>query len=177
VLTPRSYTEDFAAVPESVPRARAVVAEFARAAGARGEQLDSIRLATSEGVTNAIVHAYRDRTGAVQVSISHVGGELWLLISDDGVGLGTGSWRGGLGVGLALIAQLADEFELVRRSNGGTQLQMRFSLPATHTTGRVQPVDHHLAAMPPPDCRRDRTSAARVDTGRGLSGLPDLLHH
>jgi anti-sigma regulatory factor (Ser/Thr protein kinase) len=39
-----------------------------------------------------------------------------------------GSDGRGLGLGLALIAQLADEFQIVRRASGGTQLQMRFRL-------------------------------------------------
>jgi anti-sigma regulatory factor (Ser/Thr protein kinase) len=142
------YREQFAAVPESVPSARSAVTEFARAAGAQGDALESIRLAASEGVTNVVLHAYPDSTGAFDVSVSHVQDELWLLISDDGGGLSTNGARGGLGVGLVLIAQLADEFEIVRRSGGGTQLQMRFSLRVPSRTDRVQP-DRPTATLSP----------------------------
>ena len=36
----------------------------------------------------------------------------------------------GLGLGLALIAQLADDFQIHSRGTGGTELQMRFNLHA-----------------------------------------------
>jgi anti-sigma regulatory factor (Ser/Thr protein kinase) len=151
VLSPGStYTEDFPAIPESVPRAREAVTGFALVAGASGEQLDCIRLAASEAITNAALHAYYDCEGTFQVTASYVPGELWLLIADDGVGLQPGSDRGGLGLGLAVIAQLADEFQINRRSSGGTQLQMRFRLrvsepavshePAQPEAGRFSPV-------------------------------------
>lgn len=123
-----TYTEEFSATPESVPRARAGVAGFAMAAGAGGERLDAIRLAASEAITNAVLHAYRGQCGSFQVSASCLPDELWLLITDDGQGMRPGGEPGGLGLGLAVIAQMADEFQIVRRSSGGTQIQMRFRL-------------------------------------------------
>jgi anti-sigma regulatory factor (Ser/Thr protein kinase) len=129
VLNPGStYTEEFPATPESVPKARAAVAGFALAAGATGDQLNDVRLAASEGVTNAVLHAYSGPPGAFHVTASYAPGELWLLISDDGAGLRPGCMRGGLGLGLAVIAQVSDEFQIVRRASGGTQLEMRFRL-------------------------------------------------
>jgi anti-sigma regulatory factor (Ser/Thr protein kinase) len=129
VLSPGStYTEDFPAIPESVPKARAALAGFALAAGAAGDQLESIRLAVSEAITNAVLHAYPGATGTFQVTASYTPDELWVLIADDGAGLRPGSTRGGLGLGLAVIAQVADDFQIERRSSGGTQLQMRFRL-------------------------------------------------
>ncbi len=104
------------------------MAGFALAAGAAGEQLDGVRLAASEAITNAVLHAYPDGAGSFQVTASYIPGELWVLVADDGQGLQPGSDRGGLGLGLVVIAQLADEFQIVRRSSGGTGLQMRFRL-------------------------------------------------
>jgi serine/threonine-protein kinase RsbW len=135
VLTPGStYTEEFPATPESVRRARAGVADFALASGAAGPCLDAIRLAASEAITNAVVHAYREPGGTVNVSASCLPDEFWLLVSDDGGGLRPGGDSRGLGLGLAVIAQLADEFQIVSRSSGGTQLQMRFRLQAAGPT-------------------------------------------
>ena len=54
--------------------------------------------------------------------------ELWVLVGDDGHGLNAGSQSGGLGVGLALIAELTDSFAVVNRSTGGTEVRMRFTL-------------------------------------------------
>jgi anti-sigma regulatory factor (Ser/Thr protein kinase) len=116
------------AVPASVPEARHTLAAFAAAAGATNDELDSIRLATSEAITNVVVHAYGDAAGHVHVSAAIAEDELWVLIGDDGGGLHTGSTRGGLGVGLALIAELTDSFAVVNRSSGGTEVRMRFKL-------------------------------------------------
>jgi len=120
------------------------VADFALAAGATGPCLEAIRLAASEAITNAVLHAYSEPGGTVNVSASCLPDELWLLVSDDGQGLRPGRDSRGLGLGLAVIAQLADEFQIVSRSSGGTQLQMRFKLQAAGSTwtpdpGRCQP--------------------------------------
>jgi anti-sigma regulatory factor (Ser/Thr protein kinase) len=112
-----------------VGRARRAVGALARAAGATPERIHEIRLATSEAVTNVIVHAYRDRPGEIHVTAAVAGGELWLLVADDGGGLHPGSGKsGGLGLGLTLIAQACDELTIVKRSSGGTELRMRFRL-------------------------------------------------
>jgi anti-sigma regulatory factor (Ser/Thr protein kinase) len=122
------YSQEFPATPDSVPRARAALAGFASAAGATGEQLDDVRLSVSEAVTNVVQHAYGGGIGTFQITASYIPGELWLLIADDGTGLRPGRVHGGLGLGLAVIAQVTDEFQIVRRSSGGTQLEMRFRI-------------------------------------------------
>jgi stage II sporulation protein AB (anti-sigma F factor) len=118
----------YPAVPDSVACARNALTEFAVAAGATGEGLEAIRLAVSEAVTNGIIHAYHGPRGAIQVSASYVGGEFWLLVSDDGTGLRPRGPHSGLGLGLALIAQLADDLQILSRSTGGTELRMQFKL-------------------------------------------------
>jgi anti-sigma regulatory factor (Ser/Thr protein kinase) len=129
VLRPGStYAEEFPATPGSVSQARTALAEFAATVGVTGAQLDDVRLVVSEAVTNVVQHAYGEGAGTFQITASHMPGELWLLVSDDGQGMQPGSVHGGLGLGLAVIAQVADEFQIVRRSSGGTQLEMRFRI-------------------------------------------------
>jgi anti-sigma regulatory factor (Ser/Thr protein kinase) len=123
-----SYSESFPAVATSVPNARAAITEFAREAGAKGDRLHAIRLAASEAVTNAVLHAYDGAPGSIHVAASYVPGEVWVLISDSGSGMRTRTGRTGLGLGLVLIAQLADEFEIASRGTGGTELRMLFRL-------------------------------------------------
>lgn len=118
------------AVPSSLARARRAVAGLAQAAGATLEQVEDIRLATSEAVTNAVVHAYGDQPGEIHLTAAVAGGELWLLVADDGHGLQRGDGKSGLGLGLSLIAQACNELTIVKRSNGGTELRMRFRLGA-----------------------------------------------
>ena len=124
-----TFSESYAAVPESVAEARNALTGFARDAGADSERLEAVRLATSEAVTNAVMHAYvTGEKGTVQVSASYVENELWLLVADTGAGLQPRSDSPGLGLGLALIAQLADEFQILSRGSGGTEIRLRFKL-------------------------------------------------
>ena len=124
--------ESYPAVPESVPRARHALTDVATAAGAGGERLEEIRLAVSEALTNAVVHAYRgSEAGRFQVTAAIASGEFWVLISDDGRGLHAWNDSRGLGIGLSLISGLSDDFAIVTRGSGGTEVQMRFDLKKT----------------------------------------------
>jgi serine/threonine-protein kinase RsbW len=124
-----TFSESYPAIPDAVREARKALVSFAREAGAADEQLESIRLAASEAVTNAVMHAYEDgEPGSVQVNASYVENELWLLIADAGTGLRPRANSPGLGLGLALISQLADDFQILSRGSGGTELRLRFKL-------------------------------------------------
>jgi anti-sigma regulatory factor (Ser/Thr protein kinase) len=120
--------ESYSAIPSSVPAARHAIAECAAEAGANDEQLAAIRLASSEALTNVVQYAYRARTGHIYVTARAAGGEFWVLISDNGRGIHAGADSEGLGLGLALISQLADGLSVVQRSTGGTELRLRFVL-------------------------------------------------
>jgi anti-sigma regulatory factor (Ser/Thr protein kinase) len=118
------------AVPAVVPAARRMLGDLAAAAGARPEKVEAIRLAVSEAMTNVVLHAYRDAPGDVYITAAVVANELWVLIADDGCGLDHRSDSAGLGLGLALISQQADDFEIGPRAAGGTEVRMRFHLVA-----------------------------------------------
>lgn len=124
----RNLNETYPATPQAVAEARAKLARFAADAGATPEQVDSVRLAVSEALTNSVIHAYRGEPGSVYVNAAFVSGELWILISDDGCGLTPSADRPGLGLGLGLISQVADDFAIVSRASGGTEVRIRFNL-------------------------------------------------
>lgn len=124
----QTLSRSFPAVADSVPRAREALSTFARDAGASAEQLDSIRLAVSEAATNVVVHAYEHDPGWIQLDAGLSAGELWVLIADDGLGMRPQVQSPGLGFGLSLISQVADEFEIAKRSSGGLEVRMRFAL-------------------------------------------------
>jgi anti-sigma regulatory factor (Ser/Thr protein kinase) len=127
-----ALNQSYPAVAEAVPLARHALTDVARAAGAGGERLEEIRLAVSEALTNAVVHAYRgDEPGRLHVTAAVASGELWVLIGDDGRGLHAWNDSRGLGIGLALISGLSDDFAIVTRASGGTEVQMRFDLEQT----------------------------------------------
>ena len=124
-----TLAHSYPATPESVPRARHAVVEFAREAGVDEEQLEAVRLAASEAITNVVRHAYRpDEEGTVHVTAALASDELWVLVGDDGHGLRARTHSPGLGLGLSLIASVAEEFAVVNRSVQGVEVRMRFGV-------------------------------------------------
>jgi serine/threonine-protein kinase RsbW len=121
-------SECYPAAAASVPLARQALTLLASRAGASEEQVEAVRLASSEALTNVVQHAYGEGEGSIHVASAVTNDELWVLIADDGNGLRAPTRNRGLGLGLALIACVTDTFSLLKRSSGGTEMQMRFGL-------------------------------------------------
>jgi anti-sigma regulatory factor (Ser/Thr protein kinase) len=124
----RTMSESYPAISDSVPRVRRKLVAFAAAAGADMDQIESVRLAVSEALSNVVQHAYPDSPRKMDVTAWVVEDELWILIADDGCGLRAGRESDGLGLGLALISQVSDGFVVMERACGGTEVRMRFEL-------------------------------------------------
>ena len=124
----RNLNETYESSPSAVAEARSRLAGFAADAGATPSQVDAVRLAASEAMTNCVLHAYGNDPGPIHVNATVVSGELWMLVSDDGRGLAPRADRSGLGVGLGLISQVSDDFAIVSRAGGGTEVRIRFNL-------------------------------------------------
>lgn len=117
------------AVPSTVTALRAEVAAFVMAAGIDEPLLTGVKLAVSEAVTNAVVHAYvnAEHPGEVRLLASLRDGHLHVTVSDDGCGMNPRLDSPGLGVGLPFIAHTADTLD-IDDSGGGTQLRMSFRI-------------------------------------------------
>jgi len=129
-----AFRRTYPAVAESVAAIRATVAQFATQAGAAPLSVEPVKLAVSEAATNVVVHAYAgaDQPGLIEVEATHGACELRVSVADTGAGLQPGHARSGLGLGLAIIEQLADHVELLQGGNTGLRVVMRFALPAGH---------------------------------------------
>jgi stage II sporulation protein AB (anti-sigma F factor) len=129
------------AVPGSVPVARHAAADWAAAAGAHGLDLDRIGLAVSEAVTNAVVHAYSSGpaagagAGRVHLAGGSRPGELTILVTDQGCGIGRALASPGLGLGLAVIDESCDALTIRSRPGRGIQLEMGFRLRSWTSAG------------------------------------------
>jgi serine/threonine-protein kinase RsbW len=132
----RNLSETYEASPRSVAEGRAKLADFAAKVGATPSQIDAVRLAASEAMTNSVLHAYRGGPGLIYVNAAVASGELWILVSDDGCGLKPRADRPGLGLGLGLISEVSDDFALVSRATGGTEVRIRFNLVAAEPPTR-----------------------------------------
>ena len=113
---------------DSVPLARSALVAIARSAGADEDRLEAVRLAASEALTNAVIHAYPRRAGRIHVTAWTGPGEFIVEISDDGLGFQAHTETPGLGMGLGLISQVTDDFTIRQPTAGGTSVRMRFWL-------------------------------------------------
>jgi serine/threonine-protein kinase RsbW/stage II sporulation protein AB (anti-sigma F factor) len=108
---------------------RRQVAAFAERAGMDEDGIGSVRLAVSEAATNAVVHAYRESEGELQVRAFVADGELVVIVRDMGLGLAPRPDSPGLGLGMPLMASVTSRFRVV--SDGvGTEIHMAFALPS-----------------------------------------------
>ena len=120
-----------AAEPQSAARARHAAVALALRLGAAADTCSSVAVAVTEAVANVVVHAYRNGLrGDVEVVIRGDARQLEVLVCDTGVGLSARDDSPGLGLGLGLMAELADVFEVyVGDATTGTRVRLCFSLP------------------------------------------------
>ena len=87
-------------------------------------------VAVNEAVANAVVHACERGSDDAHVWVGYEldGGYLSFTVADRGGGLRPRRDSPGLGLGFAIIAQLADELELREAEGGGVEIRMGFRL-------------------------------------------------
>ena len=125
--------------------ARIAVAALAAQAGFSVEDIEEIKVAVSEAVTNAIVHGYGGRADAsVAVSAMLAQQRLTVTVSDRGVGMAdvqAAMQPGSLddehtGLGFAFMKAFMDEVSVQSRVGQGTQVTME-KMAHTHPVNRV----------------------------------------
>jgi len=113
--------------PRSVTSLRHRAAEFAAEQGAGAALVADVNLAVSEAVTNAVKYAEEAPSrGSIGLAAAIEDERLEFRITDTGERFGKGS-TDGLGLGLAIIARLCDELQIVQEG-AGTTVRMRFAL-------------------------------------------------
>jgi serine/threonine-protein kinase RsbW len=112
--------------PENVGVVRHVLGAVAEVLDLPAEVIEDIRLAVTEACTNVVRHAYADEDGTIDVMVHPTGRELEVVVADDGRGIGISPDTAGPGLGLPLIAALADSLEIERSGSNGSRLSMSF---------------------------------------------------
>jgi serine/threonine-protein kinase RsbW len=103
-------------------------------------KLADIRLAVTEACANVVVHAYPDgHHGPMEVIASKEEEALTVLVRDWGCGIGPRSDSPGLGLGLSLIAVLADSVQLAHDDIEHTEVRMTFLLGDSQTSTNARP--------------------------------------
>ena len=113
------------------------VAVVRHAFGGLGDALDvddqvlaDVKLAVTEACTNVVVHAYQGGDGPMEIAAVILDDRLAIAIRDEGRGMLPRPDSPGLGLGLPLIATLAETLELGRSEDDRTEVRMTFRLDA-----------------------------------------------
>ena len=112
--------------------ARVVVAVFASRLNPTLEEIDDIKTAVSEAVTNAVIHGYQNGEGTIYLAEENV---LTVTVQDDGVGIAdvekamepmfTTAEGERSGMGFSFMEAFMDQVEVISAPNKGTLVTMR----------------------------------------------------
>jgi anti-sigma regulatory factor (Ser/Thr protein kinase) len=113
--------------PENVAVVRHVLGAFAEALHLPVDVIADMRLAVTEACTNVVRHAYDGvDPGPLEIVIRPVGEALDVIVTDHGRGIGPSPDTAGPGLGLPLIAALANSLEIQHAPRAGSRLAMSF---------------------------------------------------
>ena len=127
---------EFDAISENEGLARVVIAAFLTKLDPTIEQLDDVKTAVSEAVTNAIIHAYQEKGGKVVMRAALSANEhVKISISDTGIGIDnveqamqplytTGADKERSGMGFAFMEAFMDRVEVKSEIGKGTTVHM-----------------------------------------------------
>jgi serine/threonine-protein kinase RsbW/stage II sporulation protein AB (anti-sigma F factor) len=128
-MAPRSsgFELELAAETDNVPLVRHALRGLLEASGVAEERISDITLAVTEACANAVLHAYADSTGQFEASAElSAAGELVVTVRDHGAGMAPRVDSPGLGVGLPVMAAIADALEIDTPDGDGTVVRMTF---------------------------------------------------
>lgn len=120
--------------------ARSTVAAFCTPLSPTLEEINDIKTAVSEAVTNCIIHAYIGTIGEILIDVSlYDDNVVQIKISDDGCGFNnieqarqpfytTMPEKERSGMGFTLMEAFMDEIDIVSNVNEGTTITMRKKL-------------------------------------------------
>lgn len=120
--------------PENVGLCRVVVATFAANLDFTLAEIDEIKVAVSEAVSNVVVHAYPDKEGLISLRCEESEGGITISVRDQGVGIrdvdqarqasfSTDPER--MGLGFVFMESFSDEFLVESEPGKGTRIEMR----------------------------------------------------
>lgn len=123
---------EFVSLPENVGLARVTVAAFAAQLDLLVNELEEIKVAVSEAVSNAIVHGYGGRKdGSVRVTANRYAEGIEITIADEGKGMPPPELsrvRNGKeehpGLGFVFMRTFMDSVEVESEEGKGTRVKM-----------------------------------------------------
>lgn len=128
---------NFLSLSENESFARTVVSAFITQLDPTVEEMVEIRTAVSEAVTNCIVHAYKNHTGNIEMSLKILeGNEVYIRIKDTGCGIAdvkkaveplftTSPNEERAGLGFSVMESFMDKMQVRSKAESGTVVIMR----------------------------------------------------
>ncbi|MBR6616147.1 MAG: anti-sigma F factor [Lachnospiraceae bacterium] len=125
----------FDSLSENEEFARVVVAVFATRMNPTLEEIDDIKTAVSEAVTNAVIHGYQNGEGIIYIEAAVEENVLSITVSDDGIGISDiekamepmfstcPDERSGMG--FSFMEAFMDRVEVISSPGKGTSVTMR----------------------------------------------------
>jgi serine/threonine-protein kinase RsbW len=153
-VTPTELRLTLPATAENVMVVRQAVAGLGEALGLPGSRIADLKTVVSEACNNVVLHAYDNEAGPMRVTASPGQGELEVQVADDGHGFRPRPNQAdpSLGLGLPLIAALADSFEISGGTGQGSRTTIRLSYSpqefSTNGTPTEQPEELAMAITP-----------------------------
>ncbi len=124
---------------ENVSLARLLAAALAASREMTVAELDEIKVAVSEAVSNAIIHGYEGRDDCyVEMSLALTPEQLVITVHDDGVGIADieqaikpsySAKRDRMGLGFAFMHSFMDAVDVVSTPGAGTTVTLYKDLP------------------------------------------------
>lgn len=115
--------------------ARVVVAVFAARMDPTVDEIDDIKTAVSEAVTNAIIHGYQNKEGLITLEASIEENVLSVMVMDDGIGIKNIEQamepmystlpEERSGMGFSFMEAFMDQVEVISAPGKGTSVIMR----------------------------------------------------
>ena len=134
-MKPQNYIKmEFPSLPSNVGLARVAVASFASQLDFNLSELEEIRVAISEAVSNCVIHAYPDEIGAIELTASINEDALEILVNDFGKGIEdidlarTPAYSSNperMGLGLVFMESFMDYMEITSKIDQGTKISMK----------------------------------------------------
>lgn len=136
------FKMEFDAISENEGFARVCVAAFATALDPTLEEINDVKTAVSEAVTNCVIHGYGGKGGIIELSASIDGNTLEIKITDYGKGIEniekarepmftTDSEHERSGMGFTFMEVFMDDLKVFSQIDNGTTVIMK------KTFGRV----------------------------------------
>jgi serine/threonine-protein kinase RsbW len=113
--------------PENVAVVRHVMGAFGDVLELPTRTIEDVRLAVTEACTNVVRHAYDERGGRMEISVAPHRDHLEIAVADTGRGIAPSTDRVGPGLGLPMMATLADTLEIDRTVHAGSRVTMTFA--------------------------------------------------